>query len=160
MHHVALWLTWVIIPGAADPSITMRVPHLQFFVDKSRRAACLCTILAMLAALLTQHVIATTFNVGCNVPAEYRTLVADQEWAKRSIHNKGRFVIPISHLNLRTHVSAKVRNTSNGSPRIHLDVLNHNPLFNRKGMPPLAPGGISTRSHILVKVATSPRSAC
>src|SRR5271167_3704569 len=66
-------------------------------VDKSRRAACLCTILAMLVALLTQHVIATTFNVGCDVPADCRTLVADQEWAKRSIHNKGRFVMPIFH---------------------------------------------------------------
>jgi hypothetical protein len=83
----------------------------------------------MLIALLTHHVIVTTFNVGCDVPADCRTLVAGQEWAKRSIHNKGRFVIPIFHLNLRTHVSAKVCDTSNGRMR------------NRKGMPPLVSGG-------------------
>jgi hypothetical protein len=137
----------------------MRASHLQFSWTNRKEPHCLCTILAMLVAPHAQHVIVTTFNVGCDVPVDCRTLVFDQEWAKRSIHNKGRFVMPISHLNLRTHVSAKVRDTSNGRVRIQLEVLNHNPPFNRKGMPPLAPGEFQQRSHILVKVTTSPRSA-
>jgi hypothetical protein len=101
----------------------------------------------MIVAILAQHVIVTSFNVGCDVPAECRTLAAEQQWAKRSIHNKGRFVIPIFHSNLRTHIFAKVCDTSNGRMRIHLDVLNHNPRLNRKGMPPLASGDFNTISY-------------